>query len=418
MKFTKLYGTGIWLAAVVASLILASCGDDTSEPVLDLKPNPVVDPVVDPDPDPDPELDPEPILTAETAVLVYMVADNSLGTGGYDVDDMEEMQQAVDAGVLGLDNRLLIYRNRRGTDTGNVPVIIEMKKDALPDTLMVYPDNPSIYSTDSERMREVLGWFNNEVAAKHRGLVLWSHATGWVQDGGARSPARSWGNDRGIKMTMASLSQGLEGSHFDFIYFDCCHMMTVESLYEIRDKANVFAGSVTELPAPGMPYDLTLPHFFNPGGPDVIGAAKETFANYDALSGMDRTCTISVVKSSALAELALMTARMLASGAVEGMDISRYQQYSRSYAYKLYDLGQWGMSLTPVDATTQQLWSQALDDAVIYAAATPTVFEQIQLTYHSGLACGIPKDHAEAEQKGYTALKWWVDVASHNNRLN
>lgn len=397
MKFTKLHKTGIWLAAIVASLVLASCKDNDA---------------------PEPGTDPEPIEPQGTAILVYMVADNSLGTGRYDAADLDEMQRSVDAGVLKNGDRLLVYRNRRGTDNGVVPVLVEMRKGKAPDTLMKYPDDPSIYSTDPERMRKVLDKFVNDVPAKYRGLVMWSHATGWVKDNGARTPKRSWGSDRGVKMTMPSLAKGLAGKHFDFIYFDCCHLMTVESLYEIRDHADLFAGSVTELPANGMQYELTLPHFFNPDGPDVVGAARETFNYYDAMTGADRTCTISVVKASALGNLAACTATLLGGGGVEGLPIGQYQQYSRSYAYKLYDFGQWGRSLTPVDDAALQLWEDALSQAVIFAAATPTVFEQITLTHHCGLACGIPKDYAEAQTKGFTDLKWWTDVASFNTRLN
>lgn len=399
MRFKKLYTHVIWLAAVVASLIFTSCSEDSPK-------TPVT-----------PEPDPEPEQPLGTAILVYMVADNSLGTGRYDAADLDEMQFAVDAGVLGEGDRLLVYRNRRGTDAGKPPVLIEIKKGTAPDTLIKYVDDPTIYSTDPERMQEVLATFVNDIPAKHRGLVLWSHGTGWVSDAGARAPMKSWGSDRGVKMTMASLAKGLQGQHFDFLYFDCCHMMTIETLYEIKDCADVFAGSVTELPANGMPYDLTLPHFFNVDGPDVVGAAQETFNHYNALEDMERTCTISVVQASEIDNLAACTAALLRAGGVEGLPISQYQQYSRSSSYKLYDFEQWGESLTPMDDALLQQWEDALSQTVLYAAATPTIFERITITHHCGLACGIPKDLSEAEQKGYTALKWWPAVASYNTRL-
>ena len=75
-------------------------------------------------------------------------------------------------------------------------------------------------------------------------------------------------------MNVTTLARVLEDENFSFIYFDCCFMMSVETLYEMRNTAPVIAGSVTELPVDGMPYHLNLSSFFRQGSADLIQAAK------------------------------------------------------------------------------------------------------------------------------------------------
>ena len=50
----------------------------------------------------------EPELQSRRTVLVYMIAPNSLGTGGFNADDIEEMLQAARNGGLN-GGRLLVY---------------------------------------------------------------------------------------------------------------------------------------------------------------------------------------------------------------------------------------------------------------------------------------------------------------------
>ena len=97
---------------------------------------------------------PKPDEPVERTVLVYMVADNNLGSyNQLNRADLNEMVKgAADGGLNG--GRLLVYHNRPGTDRGNVPLLIEVTEQGL-DTLKTYPDTPDIYSVEADRMREV-----------------------------------------------------------------------------------------------------------------------------------------------------------------------------------------------------------------------------------------------------------------------
>lgn len=88
-------------------------------------------------------------------------------------------------------------------------------------------------------------------------------------------------------------------------------MMSVETLYEMRDTAPVIVGSVTELPVDGMPYHLNLAPFFNTGTADVVQAAKNTFEYFNSkTNAIDRTCTMSVVNTHFLEEIGQICAEI------------------------------------------------------------------------------------------------------------
>ena len=222
--------------------------------------------------EPTPPTPPEPAGPAERTVLVYMAANNNLGSSRYDRMDIDEMRQAAKAGDTR-GGRLVIYHAGYNT----APTLVEILADRL-DTLKVY-DNENL-SVSSARMAEVFSDLDEKVPARQYGLVLWSHGTGWLQDGMEEPERRrSFGLEGRHTMNVSTLAQTIEEAPFklDFVYFDCCYMMSVETLYQMRRTAPVIAGSTTELLTTGMPYDQNIACFFKNGQADLIGAAQNTF---------------------------------------------------------------------------------------------------------------------------------------------
>ncbi len=249
--------------------------------------------------EPTPPTPPEPAGPAERTVLVYMAANNNLGSSRYDRMDIDEMRQAAKAGDTR-GGRLVIYHAGYNT----APTLVEILADRL-DTLKVY-DNENL-SVSSARMAEVFSDLDEKVPARQYGLVLWSHGTGWLQDGMEEPERRrSFGLEGRHTMNVSTLAQTIEEAPFklDFVYFDCCYMMSVETLYQMRRTAPVIAGSTTELLTTGMPYDQNIACFFKNGQADLIGAAQNTFNLYNAMSGQNRTCTMSVLSTDGLDKLA------------------------------------------------------------------------------------------------------------------
>ena len=132
-----------------------------------------------------PEPVPEPPTEVTRAVLVYMVANNSLGSStvpgeeeygrGFDKSDLREMAKAAREGSLGA-NRLLVYHHAYLSE----PRIIEITPDGERE-LKEY--DTSELSVSTSRMTRVIDDFMELAPARNYGIVLWSHADGWLDNG-------------------------------------------------------------------------------------------------------------------------------------------------------------------------------------------------------------------------------------------
>ena len=378
--------------------------------------------------EPQPEPEPEPTKAART-VLVYMVADNSLGRPGnaYDQLDIKEMQAAVNDGALGANGRLLVYHCRYGVAQGNYPVLCELRKNQKPDTLKRYPDNVDLYSVDPERMSEVFATVKTLAPADSYGLVLWSHGSGWQNEttGVVTMPRRSYGVEQHGSspkhyMSVESLGEVLDNHPFDFVYFDVCHMITVEVVYQLRHGAKTIVGSPTELLGPGMDYSINIPMFFAMPDADLVGAAEATFKLYNSQEGAMRTCSMTVVDTSALDELAEASRQIYASyTGIEGK-VSDFQTYTRSSttaAGTIYDYRSIIDRMTGISAEQLADFDGAMKKAVLYAQSTPWIFEgqsnAIRIKTYCGLGSYYISSLQEAERLGYMKLDWWKDVVSY-----
>jgi len=81
-------------------------------------------------------------------------------------------------------------------------------------------------------------------------------------------------------MNITQMAQALKGlPKFDFIFADCCHMMTAEVGYELRDVTSYLIGSPSEIPGYGAPYDVIIPQLFK-NGRELYRGIIDTYYNY------------------------------------------------------------------------------------------------------------------------------------------
>lgn len=394
----------IWVCALLL-LPLASCGDDE-------EPQPQEDSQESWKPG-------EPPVECARTLLIYMAADNSLGLNRFDRSDMDEMELA--ASEMPADSRVLVYHDASSGD----PELLEFSQSGWRH-IKDYPGNDSgVRATSPERMEEVFSDMRAVAPAHAYGLVLWSHGSGWDEQSTSRSQVqrRSFGQDyragensAGSTMSIPTLASALEGQGFDFVYFDCCFMATVETAYELRRCVNYIVGSTTELPADGMPYDINLPKLAA-ATPDLIGAAAATFEHYDALTGTSRWCTMSVIDCSQLDALASATRAAMATATCmpARTEVQPYTTYSPC---RVFDFADYIEKSLPADADALERWRNALDRVVIYKANTPCIYEDgmsrrtIMLNSYSGLSSYVLECADDAQTAGYSRLQWWRDVAS------
>ncbi len=351
---------------------------------------------------------------ARRTVLVYMVAANSLGQGSADTLDMIEMKKAAVSGGLPSDARCILFRS-----TYKKTELLELMADGVFKTLKTY--TPGLAVT-ADRMEEAIADTKKFASADSYGLVLWSHATGWIEDGcedvyassGGLS-TMSFGIDSGKKMNITSLRSVLEGKGFDYIYFDCCLMGSVEVSYELRDCARYIVTSPSETPFDGMPYDLNLACLMDGSRQALIQAADNTFNLYNNKPALfDRTATMTVIDTDALDRLAAATGAIynvtpLAHPLNSLGCVTNYYGYDYVSEGAYLDFGEYVDALAATLPDSREIsdeFHKALESCVIYHKATDKLWNKWPLYNCSGLSTRVFSRPDDFNLQGYDRLEW------------
>lgn len=353
----------------------------------------------------------EPVIQTNRTVLVYMAANNSLGLQNCDGKDLVEMQEAAAAGALDGGGRLMIFH----APVGGSQTLMELKSDGRLDTVKVYDGNSYVVSADF--MLTVFHDAKTYAPADDYGLILWSHALGWTQDGIQEDPdalkPKTWGEDRGKTMNITTLSRVLQTSRWNWVYFDCCFMGSVEVAYELAPAVDVIVASATEVPLDGMPYDKNLPLFFS-REVDLIAAAENTFLYYDALGGSARTCSVSVLNLREMGNLATATVPVYQYSKIVGPNDFANLPLETGYSPRFYDFGVYVKGLCRVNDIPSEVydaWQSAHDRVVVWHKATPQLWNTIDLADFTGLSTFIPRSENQTTYRSYDTLSWYKDVA-------
>ncbi len=354
-----------------------------------------------------------PAPNPSRTILVYMVATNDLASGnGFDDSDLNEMKDYIKRQNQS-GQRLLVYH---ASKSGVVLKEINDSTESGVDTLKVY-DSSSV-SLTIERMRQVISDTKSLAKADSYGMVFWSHASGWLQDGISDpydDKMKSFGEDYSKRMNITALATALENANLDFLYFDCCYMGSVETMYELRNCAQYAVCSPAEIPADGMPYHLTLKHLFDTASPlevALLNAAKTTFNTYnDVFQKGDCPNTIALVRLSRLKDLAEKTRTIFSKAEQTANPLYSYQRFSNNRVNYYYDFGQYVESLCVSDADISS-WKHSFSDAVIYADASPWIWSSFPIEHYCGLSTYIMDNLSGSSAKNYDTLSWYNDVAS------
>ncbi len=352
------------------------------------------------------EPQPEPPRSTRT-VLVYMLADNNLGTYyHYDQANIKEMMNAVAGDEIN--GRLLIYYSTEG----EAPSLQEIRHtgngNAALETLKVY--DSTMVSTSVATMQEVMRDMQSICQTDSYGLIMWSHATGWLpQNKLYRAPTsfgREGDNDRSIDID--SLGMALAPFHFDFILFDACLMSSIEVAYELRHSCDYIIASPTETLGAGYPYYRMTPLLFE----ETVDYEKICRCYYDKFiaPNTDEAGTIALIKTEPLDSLADCCRDIVQrhSAQIASLNLRDMQHYDRTGTHVFYDFDDYIGRLA--EAEEYAAFDALLQKAILYKAASPT-FISIPIRHFCGISCYIPGSSRDTEiETYYTKLKWYNAV--------
>ena len=348
---------------------------------------------------------------AERTVLVYVAAANDLYP--YARTNLSDMIDGYGK-TNPKKNRLIVYY-----DTGDgVPRLLQV------DASGAHPlqEYPGANSTDPDQLHKVVSQVLQDFPAKSYGLILWSHATGWIPKGfplavknqwslTAFPATRTFGNQyfegQRYEIEIPDLTNALPTGAFDFILIDACLMGSVEVAYALREKTDYLIAYPTEVIADGMPYrEITATLFSDAPTQDYCRQiAQKFYEHYDAQSGVYRSASVALVKTAGLEALARWLREVVKDNpevaSLPLASIQHYDSYSRPFMYDLDDFI--GQLATPAQ---YQTFRQALDNTVLYQAHTDAFFS-LPLERCCGLSVYIPSQPYADYLPYYQDTPWY-----------
>ena len=389
MKRYNLYRVALFLFFVA---ILFSCSKD-----------PKVDPVVAP---------------KGRTILVYVALDNNL------YGEMEGVHASLMEGYENLENEgsLLLFADTKGDKYPQLIKIEKHKGVVVSDTLLAYQNENS---ASPELLRRVIADTKLIAPAKSYGLMLFSHATGWLPAKAFQNPAR-WGaavadnqppvlhsifEDSGREMEFADFVEAIPDGMFDFIASEMCFMSSVETAYALRNKTKYLLAAATEVLSPGFePIYRTSLGLLYKTKPDLEGFAQEFFDYFDQVKGRPfiRSATISIVKTSEMQALADFTREVAPSLTQDQID--KVQVYDRNGRPNVFFDFRDYIAQVATDAQMKEL-DELLDKAVVFKRSTPKLFN-INIPKHSGLSVYIPQEALPRLNEAYEDTEWYKAIVN------
>lgn len=313
-------------------------------------------------------------------VLIYMAGKNNLSSVlDTNLRDIKEGSKHIGEN----DNLLVFVREDNGLGE---PWLARVKNGEITDSLSL--SKMGITSSDGQNrasdpavMEGVLHYAFSHYPAMNGdyGLVLWGHCTGWLKEREVepQNSRRAYGVDAGnynysnnkrwINITtMANILKDLP--HMKFIMGDCCNLMCLENLYELRHTCDYIIGSPAEIPYQGAPYAEIVPDFFA----DCKFYSNIISKYYKNTMG---NLPLTVVKTNEMDHLAQATRQTLqavkdkiGNGYADMTGLIHYNYTGSngdfSPVYNIfYDAGDFIRTYAPQDLYLQ--WRQALDRAIV-----------------------------------------------------
>ena len=391
-------------------------------------------------------------------LLLYSAGYNSLS--GYLKEDIEDLLQGWIPESGRNESVLLIYShlaNGGNYATPARPSLTRVYKDKdqiIKDTLVRYPEDT--HSATAEQLHSVLSYVNSEFPAKTYGMIFSSHATGYLPAGFYTNPkgyvynehqtaarrAGKWMSPQPVPYiesehdpslpAVKSIGQdqvGTSGNYLsyeidlddfakaipmdlEYILFDACLMGGVEVAYELKDKCRMVGFSQTEVLAEGFDYRSLTSHLIGSPTPNPQAACEDYFNQYIIQSGIYQSATISLIDCTRMTPLASSCKELFSKyreqiAALKASNVQRYYRGDYHWFFDLYDI----VSRGGASAEELKQLQAALDECVVYKAATPGFMGSFKIITYSGLSMYLPSCGSYELDRYYRTLQWNKDTA-------
>ena len=311
-------------------------------------------------------------------VLIYMAGRNDLS--GALMGDLREVKEGS-KDLRQNDNLIVFVRNSQDPQ----PWVARIRNGEVTDSVSL--SDLGIKSSDGENrasdpivMEGVLRYAFSHYPATggNYGLVIEGHGCGWlmkeeVDRRSKRAALVDCGEDNNSNdgrwlniPVMASILKGLP--HLRFIMTDCCNMMCLENLYELRSVCDYMIGSPAEIPGPGAPYDQIVTDMFADG--NFYTSIVDKY--YNSVKG---TLPLVAVKTSEMENVARATRTALKAvsettgnnypdmtGIIHYYHMDNGSDFLPEYN-AFYDAGDFMRTFAPADVYQQ--WRQVLERAIV-----------------------------------------------------
>lgn len=364
----------------------------------------------------------QPAKRSGRTVLAYLISNNKAGSlDTYLRDNVIDMYTAL-GNMKESCTLLVFYRPYTGDAPLGKPTLMSFYADgrgninnvaALTGTELTfdavcriaqkkeYTMNSQI-ATDPAVMEEVFTDMQTVAPSDSYGLILGSHATGWMKGNSVQSKA--FGDDGGYNIDIPDLANVLKKSFsekLDFVLFDACMMGNAEVGYELKDVTSHCIASVMETPVYGFPYDQILPYLYTEN--IDYSAVCHEFISFNKTKDVWGTCA--VMDCSQMENLASAVKAKLSEweDALFSVSMRNVQQYGvNNYKYFSYDVldffrelgGKSGVAETDLNEVIASIQT-VLNEAVIAKECIPNPSNssfRVDEARFCGIGMYIPKE--------------------------
>ena len=392
-------------------------------------------------------------LDTRKVMLLYIAGYNNLQS--YLTTNIEDLMK----GWIPKNNRsndvLLVFSHlsKSGSDfnTPTVPVLTRLYTDysgkVIADTLVRY--STDAIAASATQLKEVLTYVKDNFEAKSYGLIFSSHATGFLPTGYYNRPGsyvydessmmyssgknrrehptytlyveeeldptrpmvksigQSYVNGRSYEIEIDDFAKAIP-MKLDYVLFDACLMGGIEVAYELAGKCDYVAFSQAEVLAQGFNYKTITTHLlYNKEKSSPAMVCKDYIDYYNAMTGIYRSATVSLVDCSKLEPLADICHTLFSKyrAGIDGISPSKLQRFYTGSHPWFYDL-QSIISVAGADENEVAELMDILDECILFKGHTPSFLSDFSIKTFSGFSMYLPKNGTTELNKYYRTLKW------------